>query len=57
LQEPQLHDDEKQEEALRAFGDEKVLQLVPEAHWAQGSEIVFSGDRVYPSAEKGAASG
>jgi hypothetical protein len=40
LQEPQLHDDEEQEEALRPFGDEEVLQLVPQAHGAQGSEVV-----------------
>jgi hypothetical protein len=42
LQEPQLHDDEKQEEALRADGDEEVLQFVPEAYGAQGSEVTFS---------------
>jgi hypothetical protein len=40
LQEPQLHDDEEQEEALRPFGDKEVLQLVPQAHGAQGSEVV-----------------
>jgi hypothetical protein len=39
LQKPQLHDDEKQEEALRPFGDEEVLQFVPQAHGAQGSEV------------------
>jgi hypothetical protein len=39
LQKPQLHDDKKQEEALRPFGDEEVLQFVPQAHGAQGSEI------------------
>jgi hypothetical protein len=39
LQEPQLHDDEEQEEALRSLGDEKVLQFVPQAHGAQGSEV------------------
>ena len=39
LQEPQLHDDEEQEEALRANGDAEVLQFVPEAHGAQGSEV------------------
>jgi hypothetical protein len=32
LQEPQLHDDEKQEEALRAHGDKEVLQFMPEAY-------------------------
>jgi hypothetical protein len=41
LQKPQLHDDEEQEEALRAFGDEKVLQFVPQAHGAQGSEVIL----------------
>jgi hypothetical protein len=40
LQKPQLHDDEKQEEAQRAAGDEEILQLVPQAYGAQGSEIV-----------------
>jgi hypothetical protein len=35
LQKPQLHDDEEQEEALRARGNEKVLQFVPQAHAAQ----------------------
>jgi hypothetical protein len=39
LQEPQLHNDKKQKEALRPFGDEKVLQFVPQAHGAQGSEM------------------
>jgi hypothetical protein len=39
LQEPQLHDDKKQEEALRPFGDKEVLQFVPQAHGAQGSEV------------------
>jgi hypothetical protein len=39
LQEPQLHNDKKQKEALRPFGDEKVLQFVPQAHGAQGSEV------------------
>ena len=37
LQEPQLHDDEKQEEALRTSGDEKILQYVPQAHGTQRS--------------------
>jgi hypothetical protein len=41
LQESQLHDDKKQEEALGAFGDEEVLQHVPEAHGAQGSEVTL----------------
>jgi hypothetical protein len=34
LQKPQLHDDEEQEEAFGAAGDEEVLQFVPEAHGA-----------------------
>jgi hypothetical protein len=41
LQKPQLHDDEEQEEALRADGDTEVLQFVPQAHGAQGSEVAF----------------
>jgi hypothetical protein len=41
LQKPQLHDDEKQEEAHRAVGDEEVLQYVPQANGAQGSEVAF----------------
>jgi hypothetical protein len=39
LQEPQLHNDKEQKEALRPFGDEEVLQFVQEAHGTQGSEI------------------
>jgi hypothetical protein len=41
LQEPQLHNDEEQEEAHRADGNEEVLQHVPKANGAQGSEVVF----------------
>jgi hypothetical protein len=41
LQKPQLHDDEKQEEAHRAVGNEEVLQHVPQANGAQGSEVTF----------------
>jgi hypothetical protein len=41
LQKPQLHDDEEQEEAYRTDGNEEVLQHVPQANGAQGSEIVF----------------
>jgi hypothetical protein len=37
LQESQLHDNKEQEEALRAHGDEEVLQFVPQTHGAQGS--------------------
>jgi hypothetical protein len=37
LQESQLHDDKKQEEALRTHGDQEVLPGVPQAHRAQGS--------------------
>jgi hypothetical protein len=39
LQKPQLHNVEKQEEAYRAAGNEEVLQHVPEANGAQGSEV------------------
>jgi hypothetical protein len=39
LQKPQLHHDEKQEKAFGAFRDEKVLQYVPQADGAQGSEV------------------
>jgi len=42
VQESQLHNDEKQEEAQRAAGDEKVLQYVPEANGTQRSEVVFA---------------
>src|SRR5215470_7943074 len=48
MQEPQLHDDEEQKEALRADGDEKVLQFVPEAHGAQGSEVAVFGTPACP---------
>jgi hypothetical protein len=41
LQEPQLHNDEEQEEAYRADGNKEVLQYVPQANGAQGSEVVF----------------
>ena len=41
MQEPQLHDDEEQEEAHRAAGNEEVLQHLPPADGAQGSEVVF----------------
>src|SRR2546429_446710 len=41
MQEPQLHHDQKQEEAQRASGNEEILQYVPQADGAQGSEIVF----------------
>jgi hypothetical protein len=34
LQESQLHNDKKQEETLRAHGDQKVLPGVPQAHRA-----------------------
>jgi hypothetical protein len=41
LQEPQLHHDEEQKEAFGAFGNEEVLQYVPQANGAQGSEVAF----------------
>jgi hypothetical protein len=42
MQEPQLHNDQKQEEAQRASGNEEILQYVPQADGAQRSEIVFA---------------
>jgi hypothetical protein len=42
LQEPQLHNDKKQEETLRTAGNEEVLQHVPQADGAQGSEVASS---------------
>jgi hypothetical protein len=41
MQEPQLHHDKKQEEAQRASGNQEILQYVPQANGAQGSEIAF----------------
>jgi hypothetical protein len=41
LQKPQLHDIEEQEEAYRADGNQEVLQYVPKANGAQGSEVVL----------------
>jgi hypothetical protein len=43
LQKPQLHNDQKQEEAFGTLGNEEVLQYVPEADGAQGSEVRKSG--------------
>ena len=40
LQEPQLHNDEEQEEALRTRGDAEVLQHVPQTYRPQGSEVI-----------------
>jgi hypothetical protein len=42
MQEPELHHDEEQEEAHGTSGNEEVLQYVPQADGAQGSEIVFA---------------
>jgi hypothetical protein len=63
LQEPQLHNDKKQEEAHRAAGNEEVLQYVPEANGAQGSEVgfvfatvVFAGARGRPVLNLGESS-
>lgn len=39
VQEPQLHNVEEQEEAYRAAGNEEVLQHMPQANGAQGSEV------------------
>jgi hypothetical protein len=44
LQKPELHDHQEPEEAFRPAGDEEVLQVVPEAHRAQGSEIDLVGE-------------
>jgi hypothetical protein len=44
LQEPQLYDNEEQEEALGSYGDEEVLQFVPQAHGSQGSEVKDLGE-------------
>jgi hypothetical protein len=41
LQKPQLHNDKEQEEAYRTDGNQEVLQYVPQANGAQGSEVVF----------------
>jgi hypothetical protein len=41
MQKPQLHDDEKQEEAQRTSGNEEILQYVPQANGAQRSEVGF----------------
>jgi hypothetical protein len=41
VQEPELHHNKEQEEALRPVGDKEVLQYVPQAHGAQGSEVSF----------------
>jgi hypothetical protein len=40
LQKQELHHHQESQEALRAYGDEEVLQLVPQAHGSQGSEVV-----------------
>src|SRR5206468_9332991 len=37
-----LHNDQKQTETLRTPGNEEVLQHLPQANWAQGSEIRVS---------------
>jgi hypothetical protein len=42
VQKPQLHNVEEQEEAHRADGNEEVLQHVPQANGAQGSEVSIS---------------
>jgi hypothetical protein len=45
LQKPQLHNVEEQEEAHRADGNEEVLQHVPQANGAQGSEVTVRNGR------------
>jgi hypothetical protein len=39
VQKPELHDHQEQEEASGPAGDAEILQHLPEAHGAQGSEI------------------
>jgi hypothetical protein len=39
VQASQLRDDQEQEEDDRAPADEEVLQLVPDAHRAQGNQV------------------
>jgi hypothetical protein len=41
VQEQELHHDKEQKEALRPAGDKEILQYVPQAHGAQGSEVSF----------------
>jgi hypothetical protein len=40
LQKSQLHHDEKQKEAYRTDGNEKVLQHLPQANGTQRSEMI-----------------
>jgi hypothetical protein len=54
LQEPQLYNVKKQEEAYRAAGDEEVLQHLPEANGTQGSEVIFGFRNGAFSRERGA---
>jgi hypothetical protein len=45
LQKQELHDHQESEEAFRPDGNEKVLQVVPQTHGPQGSEVVeFVGE-------------
>jgi hypothetical protein len=39
MQEPELHDHQEQEEASGPAGNAEILQHLPEAYGAQGSEI------------------
>jgi hypothetical protein len=58
MQEPQLHNDKKQEEAQRASGNKEILQYVPQANGAQGSEIAFvlEGFQLRPDLNSGESS-
>jgi hypothetical protein len=44
LQEPELYDHQESEEALRPDGNQEVLQLVPQAHGTQRSEVAEIGE-------------
>jgi hypothetical protein len=48
LQEPELHDHEKPQEASGTHGNEEILQYVPEANSAQRSEIARVAGRPSP---------
>jgi hypothetical protein len=39
MQEPQLHNDEEQKEALGTAGDQEVLQHLPQADGAQRGQV------------------
>jgi hypothetical protein len=39
LQKPELHNHQESEETFRPDGNEEILQVVPQAHGSQGSEV------------------